>query len=107
VPPPGHTYDHSDEEGRFGPAISPDVLDLPVKISNPARNALAYAGIARLEDLDGLDRNAVASLHGMGPKALRMLEGALAERGLGFALVPARIDRMGSRSRALRAGACR
>jgi hypothetical protein len=88
--PPGHTYDHSDEEGRFGPAIAPNSLDLPVKVSNPARNALAHAGIARLEDLNGLDRKAVAKLHGMGPKAMRLLEAALAERGLGFAPEPGR-----------------
>ena len=85
---PGHTYDHSAEEGLFGPAIPPDSLQLPVKVSNPARNALAYAGIGRLEDLNGLDRKAVASLHGMGPKAMTILENALAERGMGFAVDP-------------------
>lgn len=87
---PGHKFDHSDEEGLFGPSIPADQLDLPVKIANPARGALAYAGITCLDDLNGLDRKAVARLHGMGPKALGILEEAMSERGLRFAGEPAR-----------------
>jgi hypothetical protein len=82
---PRDKFDHADQEGLFGPSISAASLDLPVKISNPARNALACAGIGRLEDLNGLDRKAVAGLHGMGPKALGILEDAMAERDLAFA----------------------
>lgn len=80
-----HKYDHRDQEGRFGPAIPADALDLPVNIGRPAHGALAYAGITRLEDLNGLDERSVAELHGVGPKAIRILKAALTERGMAFA----------------------
>ena len=80
-----HKYDHSDEEGTFGPAIPAEDLVLPINIGRPAHRALANAGITRLEDLAGLDEKVVAHLHGVGPKAMRLLRVALAERDLSFA----------------------
>lgn len=56
--------------------------DLP--IGAPARRALVGAGFARLEDLSGVSRTQVAALHGMGPRALGILESALAAAGLSF-----------------------
>jgi hypothetical protein len=55
--------------------------DFP-KISAPATRALAGAGYTSLEQLAGVPRSELAALHGMGPKALRILEEALRERGL-------------------------
>ncbi|MFB2596513.1 helix-hairpin-helix domain-containing protein [Herbiconiux sp. P17] len=45
----------------------------------PAERALADAGIRSLEDLRGRDVEELAVLHGVGPKAIRLLKEALAE----------------------------
>jgi len=50
-------------------------------IGAPATRALAAVGIRSLEDLAGWDRRDLAALHGVGPKALRLLDAALAEAG--------------------------
>jgi hypothetical protein len=52
------------------------------KIAAPATRALANAGITSLHQLDGYSRAKLAALHGMGPKALGILEASLAELGL-------------------------
>jgi hypothetical protein len=57
--------------------------DLP-KISNPATSALATIGITRLDQLPAYRANDILALHGMGPKGIRILREALAERGLSF-----------------------
>ncbi|MCW5877676.1 MAG: DNA alkylation repair protein [Anaerolineales bacterium] len=54
------------------------------KTSNPVQSALEAAGISSLEQLTQHSEAEIAQLHGMGPKALRILKEALAERGLGF-----------------------
>jgi hypothetical protein len=46
----------------------------------PARAALAALGIRSLEDLEGIDLDGLLELHGVGPKAVRLLRAALAER---------------------------
>ena len=58
--------------------------DLP-RIGAPATNALAVAGITRLEQLTALSERDLLKIHGVGPKAVRILREALAERGLSFA----------------------
>ena len=55
------------------------------RVGAPATRALHAAGIHRLEDLAGRDRDEVATLHGVGPKALRLLEDALRDNGLALA----------------------
>ncbi|MEH0108800.1 hypothetical protein V6N00_03600 [Tersicoccus sp. MR15.9] len=57
---------------------------LPVT-SAPAHRALAAQGIATLEQLSTYPEAWVASLHGVGPKAMRLLRAALADAGYGFA----------------------
>jgi hypothetical protein len=57
-------------------------LDALPKIAAPATRALASAGITSLAQLDGYSRATLAALHGMGPKALGILEASLAEVGL-------------------------
>jgi hypothetical protein len=57
-------------------------VDLPQGIGAPATRALTAAGFARLEQLDGVPAQRLADLHGVGPKALRLLREALAERDM-------------------------
>ncbi len=54
------------------------------RISRPADGALAAAGITTLEQLSDHPRDAIAGLHGMGPKGVRILEEALAAEGWRF-----------------------
>ena len=59
--------------------------DWPRGAGNPARRALELAGYTRLEQLHGVRAAELLKLHGVGPKALRVLAEALAARGLSFA----------------------
>ncbi|GAA3549172.1 helix-hairpin-helix domain-containing protein [Kribbella ginsengisoli] len=64
-----------------GPA---QVGDLPA-IGRPATSALMAAGVTSLAQVAGLSRRELLAMHGIGPKAVRLLEGALAEIGSTFA----------------------
>ena len=59
--------------------------ELPVKLSAPARRALAGTGIVTLADLARHTEREVLALHGMGPASIPTLRQALAEAGLAFA----------------------
>lgn len=48
----------------------------------PATRALTAAGYSSLGQLADVPRRELASLHGMGPKALRIIEAALQEHGM-------------------------
>lgn len=88
----------------------------PAGVASPARRALAAAGLTRLEQLTRISEAELLKLHGMGPKAVRALKAALAERGLSLA-GPARARTIsarqspdcaaGARSRPLRPAAAR
>ncbi|MEH0822700.1 MULTISPECIES: DNA-binding protein [unclassified Micromonospora] len=52
------------------------------KISAPATRALNAAGYTTLRQLAGVPRAELARLHGMGPKALGVIEAALDEHDL-------------------------
>jgi hypothetical protein len=54
----------------------------PKGVSQPAIRALTAAGYSRLEELAGASESALLKLHGMGPKAIRVIKESLAERGL-------------------------
>ena len=58
---------------------------LPRSIGNPATQALNGFGITRLDQLTKVTEAEVARLHGVGPKAVRILREALAEKGMSFA----------------------
>jgi hypothetical protein len=62
----------------------PTDTDLPAGLSNPARRALTTLGITQLDQLTTHRAKDILNLHGMGPKGIRMLRQALAERGLAF-----------------------
>ena len=55
---------------------------LPSGLAAPARRALERAGLESLEQVAAFPRAELAALHGMGPKALRILDDALAGEGL-------------------------
>jgi predicted flap endonuclease-1-like 5' DNA nuclease len=57
-------------------------LDELPKIGAPATRALNNAGYTSLGQLAGVPRAELAKLHGMGPKALRIIEDNLAKQGL-------------------------
>lgn len=60
----------------------PSSLDALPKIGAPAARALQAAGYADLRHLAGVRRFDLAALHGIGPKALGIIEAALKEHGL-------------------------
>jgi len=62
--------------------------DLPVGLAAPARRALAGAGISQLAQVARLSEAQLRELHGIGPKAIRLLREALREQGLSFADEP-------------------
>lgn len=54
--------------------------DLP-SIGNPARNALADLGVTTLGQVEAMTAGELLALHGIGPKAVRILEETLTEQG--------------------------
>lgn len=57
-------------------------LDTLPKIGAPATRALNAAGYTSLRQLAGVPRVKLANLHGMGPKALGIIEAALEQHDL-------------------------
>ena len=55
---------------------------LPRSIGAPATRALTAAGYTELSQLAGVPAAELAKLHGVGPKALRLLQEALQDRGM-------------------------
>lgn len=68
--------------------MSQSESDLPTGLSKPAQRALAGAGYSRLEQLTHVSEKEILALHGMGPKGIRQLREALAEKGWSFAATP-------------------
>lgn len=58
--------------------------DLP-PIGRPANSALLAAGIGSLAEVAACSRSELLAMHGVGPKAVRILEAALESQGLRFA----------------------
>jgi len=59
--------------------------DFPKSIGRPATGALLAAGYTRLEQLTQVREADIKRLHGVGPKAIKILRETLAEKGLSFA----------------------
>jgi hypothetical protein len=57
-----------------------EVGDLPSSIGKPATQALAGAGITTLDEVAARSRQELLALHGVGPKAVRILTEALEAR---------------------------
>lgn len=64
--------------------VPAQIGDLP-PIGRPANSALLNAGITSLAEVASLGRRELLAMHGVGPKAVRILEAAAAEHGLAFA----------------------
>lgn len=64
--------------------VPAQIGDLP-PIGRPANSALLRAGITSLAEVAKLGRRELLAMHGVGPKALRILEAATTERSLTFA----------------------
>ena len=60
---------------------SPDT-GLPGNIGAPATRALTTAGYTELGQLAGVPAAELGKLHGVGPKALRLLQEALEQQGM-------------------------
>ena len=65
-----------------GNPASPDGSELPSSMGNVARRELATHGITRFDQLTGLTAKDLLSIHGVGPKAVRILREGLMARGL-------------------------
>jgi len=55
-----------------------------LKLSEPAQRALEAAGIVTLHDVSKWSIRELLSLHGLGPKTIRLLTPVLEEAGLQF-----------------------
>ena len=67
-------------------AGTPDVRpagDLPNEIGKTAAREFSLNGITSLEQVARRSREELLAIHGVGPKAIRILEAALAAEGLG------------------------
>lgn len=62
----------------------PPVGDLPDEIGKTAARELAGHGVASLRQVAECTKKELLAIHGVGPKAIRILEGALAAKGLRF-----------------------
>jgi hypothetical protein len=60
-----------------------DEAGLP-RIGRPATSALEVVGVTRLDQVRERTADELLALHGVGPKAIRILREALAERGWSF-----------------------
>lgn len=58
---------------------------LPKGIGRPATGALEHHGVSLLEDVTRLSESELLALHGVGPKAVRVLKSELAQHGLTLA----------------------
>lgn len=63
--------------------------DLP-NIGKVARRELASAGYTRLEQFSNVSEKELLNIHGVGPKAIRILREAMETKGLSFAAISSR-----------------
>lgn len=59
--------------------------DLPVAIGKPATRALLAAGLTSMEMVAARSENELLAMHGVGPKAVRILAEELERRGMSLA----------------------
>ncbi|WP_150460195.1 helix-hairpin-helix domain-containing protein [Nesterenkonia ebinurensis] len=65
------------------PDIRP-VGDLPDSMGKTAPRELKYAGIDSLQKASEHTEKELLAIHGVGPKAIRLMKAAMAEKGLSF-----------------------
>ena len=59
-------------------------MEFPRSIGKVAARELAAAGYTRFEHLTKATKKSLLAIHGVGPKAVRILDEELKSRGLGF-----------------------
>jgi predicted flap endonuclease-1-like 5' DNA nuclease len=59
--------------------------EFPMRMGKVAPRELAIHGYTRFDQLTRVTRAQLLAIHGVGPKAIRILEEELAARGLSFA----------------------
>jgi DNA-directed RNA polymerase alpha subunit len=67
-------------------------IGIPPNIGKPALRALESASIVRMDQLTSISQEELLKLHGIGPKAIRILRETLAVMGLDFAASDESID---------------
>lgn len=80
--PPGLPVRNRRRKGRAMPTNGQ--IELPTGMGKPAERALAGAGYAHLDQLTEVTEKDLGKLHGIGPKAIRILRAELAAHGLSF-----------------------
>ena len=58
--------------------------DLPDEIGKTAARELSLHGITSLQQVADHSKRELLAIHGVGPKAIAILQGALAAKGLGY-----------------------
>jgi hypothetical protein len=58
--------------------------DFPKGVASPAIRALASVGVTRLDQAARFTKAELLALHGIGPKAIRLIEAELRARGKSF-----------------------
>ena len=66
------------------PDDAPVPTEYPPGLGRTARRALALSGYTRYDQLPRVTTVELLRIHGVGPKAIRILEEELASRGLAF-----------------------
>lgn len=72
----------SGEQGHAAYRSRVIAFDQLPEVGAPAAHALEAAGYGSLADLAGVPKRHLTSLHGVGPKAIRIIQGALEEHRL-------------------------
>jgi predicted flap endonuclease-1-like 5' DNA nuclease len=71
-------------EERMRGVVEPTGPSNLPNIGRPATSALAQIGVRNVEQLAGYSEKEMLALHGVGPKAIRILRPVMAEMGLSF-----------------------
>ncbi len=86
--PSGHTFEKTSACPVCPRCEAERLAGSPLpRIGAPATRALERAGVTRLEQLTGWSRSRLLSTHGVGPRAVALLEEALGAQGLALAEV--------------------
>lgn len=64
--------------------MTTEETQFPASIGKVARRELAVHGLTRFEQLADRSERELLGIHGVGPKAIRILREELRSRGLGF-----------------------
>jgi GNAT superfamily N-acetyltransferase len=81
APRVAHGTSRAGTRRAYAASMADQETDFPKGIGAPATRALVGAGYNRLSQLAGVSVTELKKLHGMGPKALRVLQEALEEEG--------------------------